>query len=298
MQGLYHLKDRHELSAIVNVGDDIELLGLRISPDIDTVVYALAGLVDEKRGWGLRGDTFNFMEMMKKLGSTPYLALGDMDLATHVYRSHDLKQGNTLDQVTRNIARRLGVEIEVMPVTNDRLITMVTLGREDISFEEYFIKSRPYREPERVFFIGSSTARPLPMAIERIRDSDLVIFAPSNPVASLMPILALKDVYVELARTAAYRIAISPIIGGRTVKGPADKMLRGCGFEASVTGVAKIYTGLIDGIVIDKDDISSVDEIKSLGLDCLVTNTVMKDQETKEKLAREVVEFASRMIST
>ncbi len=292
MQGLYPLRMNHQIKAIVNVGDDVTIAGLHISPDLDTVTYALSGLVDETKGWGISGDTFSFMEALKRLDAAPYMALGDMDLATHVYRTSRIQQGAKLEEVTTEISTRLGVRIDIIPATNDRLTSMVVVGGREVTFEEYFVRLKSEPFPEKVYFLGSASSRPPKRAVEAIRECDLLVIAPSNPVASISPILAVRGLYEEVAASQAYRIAVSPIVSGKTIKGPADKMLVSCGYEASVIGIARYYSGLIDGLVIDSVDSGLSDGVRRLGIDCFVTSTIMKDIESKVRLANDVMKFA------
>ncbi len=285
------MRDGPALSAVINVGDDQDILGLRLSPDIDIVTYTLAGLVDESKGWGIRGDTASFMSFSERLGAKPYLMLGDADLATSVYRSYRLGQGGSLEQVTDEVRRALGVGCPLFPVTNDRLTTMVLTETGWVPFEEYFVKYGSRPEVRGIRYAGSATARPAPSALEAVRLCDALVICPSNPVASVGPIAAVPGVRSQVAKGAAYRLAVSPIVSGKTVKGPADKMMSSLGFEASPLGVCSFYEGLLDGIVIDERDSGLREEIRRRGTDCYVTDTMMFSHEDKVRVASEVTKI-------
>lgn len=287
--GVASLVGQENLTVIVNVGDDVDLLGLRVSPDLDIVTYTLAGLVDEEKGWGFAGDTFNLIQQLRAYGFEVWMKLGDRDLATHLYRTLRLREGATLSEVTNEIRMRLGVKSRILPVTNDRVTTMVELedGRV-VSFEEYFVKLGFRPGVRSVVYKGCGSARPAPGVLEEIQGSDAVIIGPSNPIASIMPILCVKGVRrsVMLKERVA---AVTPIVGGRALKGPADKMMRELGLEASVLGVAKLYKGVASLMVIDEVDSGYESDVRRLGFRVVVTDTLMKDAGSRLRLARTVL---------
>ncbi len=290
LTGLTKLVKEEDLSVIVNTGDDIELFGLHISPDVDIVAYTLAGIVDEEKGWGVRGDTFQCLGMLKKYGLDTWFGLGDHDLATHLYRTDRLKQGATLSQITDEVCRSLGLEVKIMPMSNDKFETRVTTSDGSMHFEEYFVRRQAKDEVLGVEFVGAATAKPSPGVLEAILDSELVVVCPSNPVVSIGTILAVDGVRDALKRTSARVVAVSPIVAGLPIKGPADKMLRSLGIEVSAFGVAEFYSDFLDTFVIDSKDAISRSRIEQLGVNVKVTNTVMKSLEDKIALATVVIE--------
>jgi LPPG:FO 2-phospho-L-lactate transferase len=290
LTGLTKLVKDEELSVVVNTGDDIELFGLHISPDVDIIAYTLAGIVDEEKGWGIRGDTFQCLETLKKRGLDTWFGLGDMDLATHIYRTNRLKQGFTLTQITSEICQSLGLKIKILPMTNDKFETRITTDAGSMHFEEYFVKSQCKEEVLGVEFVGAATAEPSPGVLEAILDAELVIVCPSNPVVSIGTILSINGVRDTLKRTKAKVVGVSPIVAGLPIKGPADKMLRGLGIEVSAYGVAKFYSDFLDTFVIDKRDAASKGKIEQLGIYVKATNTIMKSFDDKVALARTVLE--------
>lgn len=279
----------HPLTVVVNVGDDTELHGLWISPDIDTVVYTLAGLNDEERGWGLREESYATLEQMGVLGEETWFTLGDKDLATHVVRTARLRAGASLSQVTRQIAESVGVRPRILPVTDDPLATMVDTPSGRLGFQEYFVGHRHATQVLGLHFAGAEAARPAPGVIEAVRDAELVLLAPSNPFLSIDPLLAVPGVRDALAGSGARRIAVSPIVGGAAIKGPAAQILESLGHEVSALGVARLYTGLVDVMCLDERDAHLADPIAELGLEVLVTDTIMGPAEGRERLARELL---------
>ena len=289
LTGLVKVIPPEDLTVIVNTGDDITLHGLHISPDVDIVTYTLAGIVDEAKGWGIKNDTFHSLGMLKQLGEETWFNLGDKDLATHIYRTNRLHQGATLTQVTQQIRQNLGVEAKILPMSNDQFETRVKTPTGSIHFEEYFVKRQCKEDFLGVEFVGEASAKPAPGVLAAIFDADLAIICPSNPVVSVGTILSLVSVRDALRRTKAKVVAVSPIVAGVTIKGPADKMLRGCGFEVSAFGVAKFYSDFLDAIVIDVKDVALRERIKKLGLAVTVTNTIMKSLDDKVALAKAVL---------
>ena len=290
LSGVTRLVREEDLSVIVNTGDDIELFGLHISPDIDIVAYTLAGIVDEEKGWGIRGDTFQCLETLKKRGLDTWFGLGDRDLATHIYRTDRLKQGFTLTQITSEVCQSLGLKIKILPMTNDKFETRITTGIGSMHFEEYFVRRKCKDEILSVEFVGAITAKPSPGVLESILDAELIVICPSNPIVSIGTILAVEGVRDALRRTSARVIAVSPIVAGFPIKGPADKILRGLGLEVSAFGVAQLYADFLDTFIIDSKDSAAKSKIEQLGVNVKVTNTIMKSLDDKVSLARVVLE--------
>ncbi len=290
LTGLTKLVKEEDLSVIVNTGDDIELFGLHISPDVDIVAYTLAGIVDEEKGWGVRGDTFQCLDMLKKHGLDTWFGLGDRDLATHLYRTDRLKQGVTLSQITDEVCDVLGLKVKILPMSNDKFETRVTTSEGSMHFEEYFVKKQAKDEVLGVEFVGAAKAKPSPGVLEAISEAEMVVVCPSNPVVSIGTILAVDGVRDALRRTSAKVVGISPIVAGLPIKGPADKMLRSLGLEVSAFGVAKFYSDFLDTIIIDTKDAREKNKIELLGVNVKVTNTVMKSLEDKVALAKAVLE--------
>ena len=290
LTGLLKLVNEEDVSVIVNTGDDIELFGLHISPDIDIVAYTLAGIVDEEKGWGIKGDTFQCLEMLKKLGLETWFALGDRDFATHIYRTNLLRKGFTLSQVTDEICRALGLKVNILPMTNDKFETRIKIKNSSVHFEEYFVKRHAKDEVLDVEFVGADKAKPSPGVIDSIMDAEVVVICPSNPIVSIGTILAVNGVRDALRRTSAKVVGVSPIVAGAPIKGPADKLLRGLGFEVSAFSVAKLYSDFLDTFVLDVADVLEREKIEKLGLEVKVTNTLMKSLERKVELARVVLD--------
>ncbi|MBE1875142.1 2-phospho-L-lactate transferase [Myceligenerans pegani] len=280
---------RHPLTVVVNVGDDTELHGLWVSPDIDTVLYTLAGLNDEERGWGLRGESYATLEQMARLGEDTWFTLGDRDLATHIVRTARLRSGTPLSEVTAQVARSLGVRPTIVPVTDDPLATMVDTPSGRLGFQEYFVGHQHADEVLALHFEGAEVARPAPGVIDALRDAELVLLAPSNPFLSIDPVLVVPGVREALTGTAARRIAVSPIVGGAAIKGPAAQILESLGHEVSALGVARLYTGLVDLMCIDERDVHLADPIADLGFEVMVTDTIMGSPQGRERLARELL---------
>jgi LPPG:FO 2-phospho-L-lactate transferase len=290
LTGLSRIVREEDLSVIVNTGDDIELFGLHISPDVDIVSYTLAGIVDEAKGWGVMGDTFQCLEMLKDYGLDTWFGLGDRDLATHLFRTESLKRGHTLTQITREISSVLGLKTKIFPMTDDMFETRVSTSEGSIHFEEYFVLRQAKDKVLGIEFVGAATAKPAPGVLDAIMDAEIVVVCPSNPVVSIGPILAVNGVRDALKRTNARVVGISPIVAGMPIKGPADKMLNCLGFEVSAYGVAKLYSDFLDTFVIDTKDSELKSRIENLGINVKVINTVMKSLEDKVALAKVVLE--------
>jgi LPPG:FO 2-phospho-L-lactate transferase len=292
--GLSRILDPEQLTIVVNTGDDFEHLGLRISPDLDTVMYTLAGLANPETGWGLIGETWHFLEAVTRLGGETWFRIGDRDLATHVERTRRLNQGERLSQVTADFCKRLGVRAEVLPMTDDPVYTIVHTDQGALPFQEYFVHRRCEPRVRDFEFLGLTMSQPLPRLLERLAEADLVIYCPSNPYVSLAPILNLPGLrpLIESRRAAGVPVvAVSPIVGGAALKGPAAKMMTELGLESTVLALAEHYAGTIDGLVIDQIDAEVATRIESLGIKVLVTDTVMKSDEDKRRLAKETITF-------
>ncbi len=277
------------LVAVVNVGDDTERHGLLVSPDLDTVVYTLAGANDEERGWGLQGETYAALDQLTRLGEDTWFTLGDKDLATHVVRTAALRAGEPLSAVTARLTAALGVRTRILPVTDDRLRTLVDTPSGRVGFQEYFVRRQHADAVLGLTFDGAEAARPAPGVLDALTGADVLVVAPSNPFLSVDPVLAVPGVREAVATTAARRVAVSPIVGGRAIKGPAAQILETLGHEVSALGVARLYTGLVDVMVIDDADATLAAPIRDLGLEVVVTDTIMGGPEGRERLARELL---------
>ena len=290
LTGLLKLVKQEDVSIIVNTGDDIEMFGLHISPDIDIVAYTLAGIVDEEKGWGIKDDTFQCLEMLKKFGLETWFALGDKDFATSIFRTDLLKKGLTLSQITEEICSLLGLKVKILPMTDNKFETRVKIEEESIHFEEYFVKKQAKDKVLGVEFVGAVDAKPSPKVVDSIMNAEVVVICPSNPIVSIGTILAVNGIRDALRNTSARVVGVSPIVAGAPVKGPADKLLRGLGFEVSAFSVAKLYSDFIDTFVIDNMDRAEKSRIEKLGISVKITNTVMRSLEDKVRLAKTVLE--------
>lgn len=284
LDGLVRVTEPANVTAIVNVADDEEFHGLHVSPDVDTVLYTLAGLVDEARGWGVRGDTAHVQGALARLGRDTWFQLGDTDLATHIHRTALLREGTPMSDVTARLAAALGVATRVLPVSDDRQRTRVRTDGGWLDFQEWFVHRATRDAVREVRFDGD--ARPAPGVLAAIAGADVLVIAPSNPFVSIGPILAVRGVRDAVAATAAPVVAVSPIVGGQALKGPAAAMLASLGHEASPVGVAGIYGDLLDALVIDDEDAALAPRVEALGPRAVVTQTVMRDLAAKAALAR------------
>jgi LPPG:FO 2-phospho-L-lactate transferase len=267
------------VTAVVNTGDDMVLHGLAISPDLDTVTYTVAGAIDPERGWGLRDETWQAMATLERYGGATWFGLGDRDLGTHLYRTQRQAEGAPLSTVTGEIARAWGLELTVLPVTDDPLRTMITLADtgEEIGFQDYFVARRHAVPVMGVRVAGAPEARPAPGVLDAIAGAGTVVVAPSNPIVSIGPVLAVPGVQEAVEARRDTVVAISPLVGGRALKGPADRLLRELGHEKSVVGVARLYAPFTGTLVIDEADADRADEVRAEGLRCVVTDTIMRD---------------------
>ncbi|MEM3506516.1 MAG: 2-phospho-L-lactate transferase [Candidatus Bathyarchaeia archaeon] len=296
LEGLIRVVPEEDITVIVNTGDDIELHGLHISPDIDIVIYTLAGIVDEEKGWGIKGDTFHCLEMLGKYGYETWFKLGDKDLATHIYRTQLLRSGYKLSEITKKLCESLGLKLKILPMTNDKFETKILTDKGKMHFQEYLVKRGAEDKVLGVYFEGSEKAKPTPSIIDSLLNSDAIIVCPSNPIVSIGTILSIKGIKEALNKTKAKKIGISPIVGGSPIKGPADKLMKGLGIEVSAYGVATLYKDFLDAFIIDELDKSEAQKIESLGIQVKITNTIMKDLNDKIQLAKTVVEFIHSLL--
>lgn len=289
LSGLIKVIPPENVTAIVNTGDDLVFHGLHVSPDIDIVTYTLGGIVNEEQGWGMDSDSFMCLGMLARLGHETWFRVGDQDLAVHIHRTQKLQQGYTLAQVTDDIRKALGVQCRIIPMTNHPVRTHIDTGKEIIAFQEYFVK-RGFRDPVReVIYEGILQAEPAPGVLEAIREASAVIIAPGNPFLSIGTILSLKNVRNAIIGSAAQAMTVSPIIGGRAVKGPTAEIMQTMGHEASAVGVAQMYQDLLDVIVIDERDRDLKPDIEKLGIRVHVTDTMMDTDRRKINLAKTVL---------
>ena len=317
LKGLLMVCDPADIAAIVNTGDDAVMHGLHVSPDLDTIVYTLSGEVNPATGWGRRSETWQAMDTLRRLerepGDLAWFNLGDKDIGTHLYRTARLREGAALSEITSEIAEGYGVEIKMLPMSDSRVATMMRLAGEqgedaragdgegaggetsqEISFQEYFVKLRHDVEVAGVRFDGAEVALPAPGVAEAIAESEVLVLAPSNPVVSLGPPLAIDGIRSAIAERVADSkptIAISPLVGGQALKGPADRLLAEMGGEASSAGIARWYEGLIDTLVIDETDAGDKASVEAFGIGCVVTQTVMESPEISRSLAQTVLDL-------
>lgn len=287
LSGLVQVVPPAEVTAVVNTGDDIVLHGLRISPDLDTVTYTLAGAVNPETGWGLRGETWAAMEALDRYSGQTWFRLGDRDLATHLFRTQRLSEGASLDQVTAEITRAWGLGLSLLPMTNQRVETRITLkdGTER-GFQEWFVGQRHATAVSSVAFQGASESEPAPGVIEAIETADVLVVCPSNPIVSIGPLLAVPGIADALAARRDDCVAISPIVAGKALKGPADALMSDLGHASSVAGVARLYAKFTSVLLVDDSDLGLAPEVEAEGLRCVVTPTVMSGPDQARDLAR------------
>lgn len=292
LDGLIRVTDPAEVTVICNVSDDFAWHGLFVCPDIDTVVYTLAGLEGDQ-GWGVRGDTRAALDELTALGEDPWFLIGDRDLATHVWRTERLRTGHPLSEVTRDLAAARGLACSLLPVTDDPHPTVVLTEDGPLGFQDYFVRRRASDAVRGFRFPGAHAAQPAPGVLDALTTADVVVFAPSNPFVSIAPILEVPGVREALAATAARRIAVTPIVGGAAIKGPAASMLASLGHAVSALAVARLYSRLVDTFVLDAVDAAEAPAIEALGLRVCVTDTMMTSGERRDALARAVLDAAA-----
>jgi LPPG:FO 2-phospho-L-lactate transferase len=289
LDGLTRVIEPERVFIIGNTADDAEIHGLHISPDLDTVTYTLAGLANPQQGWGIRGDSFRCLEALGRLGADTWFQLGDLDLATHLYRTHRLRQGATLAEVTVEITRALKARSTLVPMSNDRVRTRICTPSGELEFQTYFVKRRARDRVMAMRFEGASEAVPAPGLLDAIEKAEAVILCPSNPFISIGPILAVPGIREALQRKRERVAAISPIVGGRALKGPAAKMMKSMHLKASATEVAKLYADFVGVFVMDEVDRKQAAQVAALDMKPVVTNTIMKGLRERKALARTVV---------
>ena len=282
------------VTAVGNVGDDVEILGLHVSPDLDTVLYTLANLLDEGRGWGVRDETYGALGLAGELGAESWFTLGDRDIGLHLVRTALLREGRPLSEVTARLAASLRVATRILPATDDRLRTFVATPEGELAFQDWFVR-RGHRDPVRgVRYEGAESARPAPGVVEAIEEAELVFLAPSNPFVSLGPILAVPGIPEALARRTGPVVAVSPIVGGKALRGPLAEMLVAQGLEASAVGSAKLVVEHADSFVLDEEDAGLVPEIEALGLRAFVAPIVMAEPDSRERIGRGLLDVLDR----
>jgi len=296
LAGMQQVVDPAEIVGIVNTGDDTELHGLHVSPDIDTITYTLSGAANPSAGWGLAGDTFRAMEALDRFDAITWFRLGDADLATHLYRTGRLRQGAKLSEVTDETSRAWGLGVHLLPMSNDPVRTRLQLvGGDEVAFQEYFVKLRHSVAVERVRFAGADHAEPAPGVLAALETADIVVVAPSNPIVSIAPILAVPGVEGVLKARRNSVVAVSPIVAGAAIKGPADRLLVELGEEASAAGVARFLSNWVGTLVIDEMDAQLTDAVRAAGLRPVVAPTVMSTPEASAALARVVLGATGRV---
>jgi LPPG:FO 2-phospho-L-lactate transferase len=290
LRGMVEVVPPGDVTAIVNVGDDTDLHGLHISPDLDTVLYTLADAINLETGWGLAGETWRVMESLGGLGGVTWFNLGDRDLATHLYRTQRLSEGTPLGTITTELADRFGVDVRLLPATDDALRTRLLLeGGDEVGFQEYFVKLRHDVAVREVRFAGAEDARPGPGVLEAIAAADLVVVCPSNPVVSIDPVLAVPGIPEALRTRRDSIVAVSPIVAGAALKGPAGRLLVEMGFESSVVGVARWYAPWVATLVVDEADAALAPAVEAEGVRCIVAPAIMSDVARSAALARVVL---------
>ncbi len=295
--GLQDVLPAGDLSVVVNTADDFDLWGLHICPDLDTVMYTLAGISNPETGWGIEGESFETLKMLERYGEETWFKLGDRDLATHVLRTSRMRIGATLTEITAELSGALGVKSAVLPMSDDPVSTVLVTPEGRLEFQEYFVRRGQRDEVLGIELRGVEEARPTERVLAAISGAETIVLCPSNPVVSVGPILALPGMMEVLASSAAPKVAVSPIVGGRALKGPADRMLASLGHEVSATGVARMYAGLVGGMVVDRTDEEERSGIEALGMRVLVTGSVMRDAEDRARLAAESLEFGAGMVA-
>jgi LPPG:FO 2-phospho-L-lactate transferase len=289
LRGLGRVIDLRDLTVVVNTGDDAEIWGLHVSPDLDTICYTLGGVIDERKGWGLTDETFHTLDQIARFGEPVWFNLGDRDLATHLHRTRLLREGRTLTQITRGIAQALGVTAAVLPMSDQPVRTRI-LGPDGwLAFQEYFVREKAQVEVRGVNYAGAPAARPAPGVLDALRSADAILVCPSNPITSIGPILAVPGLVEALRATDATVAAVSPIVGGDAVSGPAGRLMAAAGLPVSATGVARAYGGWLDALVFDEQDRALAPEIRAAGAVPVAAPTMMSSREAEAALARHVL---------
>ena len=295
--GMASVTPPENIAVIANTGDDVKLHGLHISPDIDTVTYTLAGEIDPEKGWGLKEDSFNCLDWLARYAGPQWFNLGDRDLATHLYRTDGLASGLTLSEITDRIRRSLSVAVQILPMTDSFVPTWVDTDQGQMHLQEYFVRRRCEPKVNDIVYRDIESCSPAAGVLDAISAADVVVICPSNPFISIGPILAVPGIREALQRTTAIVIAVSPIVGGRALKGPADNMLRDLGHEVSALGVARMYRDIVSLFILDRVDSSLGPEIVKLGIKVTMADTIMTTLADKRRLAGEVLGAASAKAS-
>jgi LPPG:FO 2-phospho-L-lactate transferase len=295
--GLQDVLAPGDLSVVVNTADDFDLWGLHICPDLDTVMYTLACISNPDTGWGIADETFETLNMLESYGEETWFKLGDKDLATHILRTSRMHSGETITEVTVGLSVALGVESAVLPMSDDPVSTALETPEGRLEFQEYFVRRGQRDEVLGIELRGIEDAGPTERVLAAISGADAIVLCPSNPVVSIGPILALPGMTEALASSSAPKVAVSPIVGGRALKGPADRMLASLGHEVSATGVARMYAGLVDGMVVDQTDEDERAVIEAVGMRVLATESVMRDAGDRARLASETLEFGAGLVA-
>ncbi len=298
LSGLVRVIEPSSITALVNTGDDTILHGLHISPDLDTITYTLAGMDNRVTGWGVADESWRVMDELETLGGESWFRLGDRDLATHLFRTQRLSEGATLSEVTAAIAARRGVAVRLVPITNDPVRTMVTLAEatelgaagSEVSFQDYFVRLHHEVAVQSVRFAGSKAATPAPGVLDAIAKAERIVVCPSNPIVSIGPLLAVPGVEAALTKRRDDVVAVSPIVAGSALKGPADRLMAELGSQSSVLGVARLYSTWVGTLVIDEADRAQADAVEAEGLHCVVAPTIMDSPERSGALAQRVIE--------
>jgi LPPG:FO 2-phospho-L-lactate transferase len=290
-QGLMHAFDDVDLTVIVNTADDFELYGLRISPDLDTVMYTLGEIANPVTGWGIAGDTRGTLNGIAAYGIDTWFLVGDRDFATDILRTAWMREGQTLTEVTRRLSHGLGIAANIVPMTNESVATMIQTPAGELTFHDYFVRRQQQDEVTGVRLAGIETAGATQEAMNAIGSAELIVFCPSNPIVSIGPLLAIPELRHAVEQSRAPRVAVSPIIQGKALKGPADRMLSSLGYDASAVGVAHILRSAIDGYVLDEQDADSLPAIEAMGLAARALQTIMGDKDDRARLGREVIGF-------
>ena len=292
LKGLTKLVPYNELTLIINTADDIELYGFNISPDIDTIIYRLSGNIDTDKGWGLKDDSLNVLNSLSAFGVETWFGLGDRDFATQVFKKELSQSGKTKTEITNLTASSFGLEnLNILPMSDESVETWIETSEGIMHFQEYYIKRRMEPEVTGINLRGITDANPSPGVLEAITKSELIIICPSNPIISIGPILDVKGIREEIVNSPAKVIAVSPLIGGKPLKGPADKLMRGLGLEASSSEIANLYKDFLDVMVLDDSDSGEVEKINSLGIKTFVTDTIMTDDEKSKILSEKIIEY-------
>jgi LPPG:FO 2-phospho-L-lactate transferase len=292
LQGVVSVVPPEQVVVIGNVGDDVEPHGLHVSPDLDTVLYTLTGWIDEDKGWGVRGDSDRALERARELGAEAWFWLGDLDIGLHLARTEALRRGDPLSAVTARLAARLGFRPVLLPATDDRLRTIIGTPDGEIDFQTYYVRHRHEDRVTSIRFDGAETSRPAPGVAGALAEARAIVFAPSNPLVSIGPILAVPAIRELLLSRSAPCVAVSPIVAGRALRGPAAAMMESLGYEPSPAGVAGLYKGLVDVLVIDRQDAGLAGAVEAHGMRAVMADTIMRDPAAREGLARAVLDAA------